>query len=287
MSRRRIITVVAAATAVFLMFLTVIFVNKYKKDSPYINRKGKTISDRFLVPEGFVRVETEEDSFGYFLQNYPLKKYGYKAKHYNGKVNRSAPALGVFDQDITRKDLQQCADACMRLWAEYLYEQKEYDRISFTFVNGFVCDYISWAEGKRVRVDDSICYWYEGAEKDYSYGTFRKYMDIVHNYANTTSLQQQSDVVNPENIQIGDIFIMTAKQMGSRLGHAVIVVDMCVNPVTGEKLLLIAESTTPASETYVVTSRSAEYGPWIKIGGTGNLETSGWTCPGEYIRRMK
>lgn len=112
-------------------------------------------------------------------------------------------------------------------------------------------------------------------------------MDIVHNYANTTSLQLQADVVNADEIRIGDIFIMSAKQMGSKLGHAVIVVDMCVNPDTGEKLLLIAESTTPASETYVVVGKSEKYGPWIEIDESGTLVTSNWTCPGEYIRRMK
>lgn len=112
-------------------------------------------------------------------------------------------------------------------------------------------------------------------------------MDTVHNYANTSSLQLQSDTVSTDDIRIGDIFIMTAKQMGSRLGHAVIVTDMCVNPETGEKLYLIAEGTTPASETYVITGKSQEYGPWIRLDETGTLETSNWTCPGEYVRRMK
>lgn len=159
MNKRKLITVAAViASAVFFAVLVYIFVNRDTEYNEYINRKGNTVSERFRVPEGFERVHTEEGSFENYLQNYPLKKWGYRAKLYNGKVNKSAPRLGVFDQDITARDLQQCADACMRLWAEYLYERKEYDRISFTFVNGFVCDYVSWAEGNRVRIEDSICY---------------------------------------------------------------------------------------------------------------------------------
>lgn len=285
MSKRNrvLIAVAICAAAVFLTFLLIhLHTSKYDK---YINKSGNTISTRFKVPEGYVRVQTEEGSFEYYLQNFSLKKYGEKAYHYNGKINKNAPKFGVFDNEITPKNLEQCADAIMRLWAEYLYYQGEYDRISFNFVNGFECNYVNYAEGNRVKIDDSICYWYKGAEKDYSYETFRKYMDLVHNYANTSSLQKQAEYVHYEDIRIGDIFVMSAAQMNKNLGHAVIVVDMCVNPETGDKLFLIAESTTPASETYVVTDK--EGSPWIKLGEFGTLNTSNWTCPGEYIRRLK
>lgn len=285
MSRKRRFAIAAAlcAAAVFLFFIFVKF--HAPKQEKYINKSGNTISTRFKVPEGYERVKTEEGSFEYYLQNLPLKKYGSKAYHYNGKINRNAPVYGVFDNEITPKNLEQCADAVMRLWAEYLYYRGEYDRIKFNFVNGFECDYVSYAEGNRLHVDDKICYWYKDAEEDYSYETFRRYMDLVHNYANTTSLQKQAEPVSYEDIRIGDIFVMTASQMNKSLGHAVIVVDMCVNKETGEKLLLIAESTTPASETYVVTDREGNV--WIRLDEFGALHTSTWSCPGEFLRRLK
>ncbi|MEL7658729.1 MAG: hypothetical protein AAGU75_22795, partial [Bacillota bacterium] len=45
-----------------------------------INTHGQTISERFDVPQGFVRQETEEKSFAHYLQNLPLKPDGTKVK---------------------------------------------------------------------------------------------------------------------------------------------------------------------------------------------------------------
>lgn len=54
---------------------------------------------------------------------------------------------------LAKKDLQQCADAVMRLRAEYFYDQKAYDKISFTLTNGFKVDYSEWIKGNRIVVN--------------------------------------------------------------------------------------------------------------------------------------
>ena len=72
----------------------------------YINQEGMTVMERYLLPEGYKRVEVEESSFGEFLRKQRLKPYGEKALYYDG---REKPSKGkydsVFDVDIGDRDL--------------------------------------------------------------------------------------------------------------------------------------------------------------------------------------
>lgn len=99
-----------------------------------------------VPPEGYVRVNVKEGSFGEYLRNLPLCSHGSKVYYFDGreKWNRGV-YCAVVDVEIGKRDLQQCADAVMRLRAEYLYKCKAYDQISFNFTNGFRADYAKWA----------------------------------------------------------------------------------------------------------------------------------------------
>ena len=55
-------------------------VNKNKQNLPqlqfdYINSQGTTITTRFNPPQGFERVEVNENSFGHYLRKIPLKPH--------------------------------------------------------------------------------------------------------------------------------------------------------------------------------------------------------------------
>jgi len=164
------------------------------------------------------------------------------------KWNRSV-YCAVVDMEIGKRDLQQCADAVIRLQAEYLYKHKAYDRIHFNFTNGFRADYTKWAEGYRISVKGNQVSWYKSKEKDYSYKTFRAYLDVVFAYAGTLSLAKELTSVPVTSMQIGDVLIQ-----GGSPGHAVIVVDMAENPATGEKLYLLAQSYMPAQDIQVLVN---------------------------------
>lgn len=282
-----------AAAAVLLCFaigLAVTWGVLSRKDSAeWIDRKGNTVATRFKVPQGYTRVTPEAGSYGAFLQNFPLKQYGQAAYHYDGSRNRKAAMGGVFAMDITPRNLEQCADSCMRLYAEYLYKAGRYEEISFTFASGMECDFTRWAEGWRPEPDgQNALAWVHTEEPDRSYATFRAYMDTVQMYANTASLQKQLRAVEPEQLQIGDIFVATAKDQGTELGHAVTVVDLCENKETGRRLVLVAESTTPASQTYVCRNRDGAYGGyWIALEEDGTLQTENWRCEGRFIRSFR
>lgn len=76
------------------------------------------------TPNGYTRTTAEKNSFAKWLQMVPLKK-DKRVFLYNGslKPNQSAQ-FAVVDISVGNKDLQQCADAVMRLRAEYLYSNK-------------------------------------------------------------------------------------------------------------------------------------------------------------------
>ena len=114
-----------------------------------INQDGTKVQTRFNTPEGFTRVALDSNSFGSFLQNLPLKPHGSQVKHYDGTLKLNVSAyLAVVDLPIGNKDLQQCADAVMRLRADYLFSKKRYDEIEFLFVSGKRSNYVSYLGGK-------------------------------------------------------------------------------------------------------------------------------------------
>ncbi len=112
-----------------------------KTIEPIINSSGRTILERFNPPSGYVRQHCSADSFGEYLRNLPLKPNGSPVLFYDGSLKNSNKHAAVLDMDIGDRDLQQCADAIMRIRAEYFFNRKEYDQISYHFVNSFNADY--------------------------------------------------------------------------------------------------------------------------------------------------
>ena len=83
------------------------------------------------VPEGFSRIGVHKSSFGNWLRELPLRKNRF-VYLYNGSLKEDQSAqYAVLDLAIGHTDLQQCADAVMRLRAEYLYSQKRFGEIVF------------------------------------------------------------------------------------------------------------------------------------------------------------
>ena len=202
-------------------------------------------------------------SFAEYLRNLPLKPANYPTHLYNGEEkSNERSTYRVVDMDIDSVDLQQCADACIRLYAEYLWHSKQYSKIKFHFVNGFLAEYERWAHGERIKVDVAHrkTSWYRlNNAEDYSYKTFRKYLLMVFNYAGTASLPKDMEETKHYDfdrqqtilpINIGDVII----QPGSP-GHAVIVVDKA-----GE-LLILAQSYMPAQEIEILTGYYPDK-PW-------------------------
>jgi hypothetical protein len=245
------------------------------KNSAAVNPDStkNTIKTRFNIPDSFKRVETEKNSFAEYLQNLKLKPEGTLVKNYDGSIKQPQDVyVAVVDIDVGDKDLQQCADAVMRLRAEYLYSQNRFDEIHFNFTNGFKAEYSKWRQGYRINVKGNNVSWIKKYDESKSYEDFRDYLNIVFTYAGTLSLAKELKSVELSEIQIGDVFIK-----GGSPGHAVIVVDLAVNEKTGEKIFLLAQSYMPAQDIQILKNPvNAELSPWYLVNFGETLETPEW-----------
>lgn len=223
----------------------------------YLNTQGMTLESRVCVPEGYERKTAETGSLTEFLRTYPLKEHGSPVLLYDGseKWNQDAH-VAVFALPIEERDLQQCADSIMRVYAEYYLKAEQYEKIRFHFTNGFLAEYDKWREGYRISVDGNNVSWVKSANYDDSYETYVKYMRTVFTYAGTLSMEQESETISVEEACVGDVIIK-----GGSPGHVVMIVDMCENE-QGEKAFLLAQGYMPAQEFHVLKNPLHEENPW-------------------------
>lgn len=249
-----------------------------------INAEGQTVQERFQVPEGYERIQSELDSFGHYLQTLQLKANGSKVSYYDGRIkNKDNVYAAVVDMDIGEKDLQQCADAVMRLRGEYLYLNGQADEIHFNLTNGFLVDFDRWSRGSRVKVEGNTTTWVNSGIASDSYESFLNYMEFVFIYAGSLSLSQELIEIEWVDVRIGDVLIV-----GGSPGHAVIVVDMAIEKESGEKLFMLAQSYMPAQDIQILVNRNEELlSPWYKLSGENDVKTPEWTFSSDQWMRFE
>lgn len=249
----------------------------------FINKEGRTVRERILVPEGFERVAIEPESFEDYLRKLPLKPHGAKVTYYNGSTKPLDVHVAVVDMDVGERDLQQCADSIIRLRAEYLYGKGLYERIHFNFTNGFNADYSKWMEGYRIKVSGNKADWVKQGSRGTDYASFRKYLDMVFAYSGTLSLSKEMENIPLEEMQPGDIFLK-----GALPGHCVIVLDMAENEKTGDIIFIIAQGYMPAQQMHVLENPANEDGnPWYRMDFGDELITPEWTFTDKQLYRFR
>ena len=181
-------------------------------------------------------------------------------------------SCGSIKMKLTDGNLQQCADSVIRLYAEYYYKQKKYDRIKFHLTNGFEVGFSKWSQGMRVKVDGNKTYWVHSEKADSSYKIFDSYLKFVFTYAGTLSMVQESKKISEKDIQPGDIFIY-----GGSPGHVEMVVDVCENK-DGDKAFLLGQGYMPAQQFHILKNPADENAPWYYVSKISYpFETAGVT----------
>jgi hypothetical protein len=240
------------------------------------------ITERFPTLKGFSRTPIEVNSFANHLRKLPLKPDGTSVKYFNGKnKNNHNIYAAVVDLPIGTKDLHQCADAVIRLRADYLYKIKHYDQLHFNFTNGFKVDYSKWKQGYRVMIKGNKTTWIKNAPVSDSEITYWKYLELIWQYAGTASLEKEMKAISSNQLNIGDVFIK-----GGFPGHAVIVVDKALNS-KGEIIFILAQSYMPAQELHILHNpSSSQMSPWYSLPNNGMLKTPEWTFTLDQLKRF-
>jgi hypothetical protein len=211
------------------------------------------------LPHGYTRVPAEKKSFTAWLRQVPLKQ-SKTVYTYNGQLKSNQQVqFAVLDISVGNKDLQQCADAVMRLRAEYLYSQQQYNAIDFID-----------NEKKHYKFSD-------GANR----AAFDKYLEKVFAYCGSLSLSQQLTAVSDfKHIQPGDVLIK-----GGSPGHAMLVMDAAIND-QGNKIYLLSQSYMPAQDIHlVINPANTNLNPWYEVTGEEMIKTPEWTFTTSQLRR--
>lgn len=211
------------------------------------------------LPDGFERIKDDSGSFTKFLRNINLKE-NTTVYLFNGQPKRNQSAqYALLDISTGTKDLQQCADAVMRLRAEYLFSQKQFDQIIFY-------------DNEHTAYNFSVPYTRE---------RFDKYLSRVFGMCGSASLSKQLKPVNSfSKIQPGDVIIR-----GGFPGHAVIVMDVALND-SGKKVYLLAQGYMPAQDIHVLKNpMNADLSPWYEVNDDDIISTPEYTFTQGELKR--
>jgi hypothetical protein len=221
------------------------------------------LETRIAPPPGFERRPVEKGSFAEWLRGLPLRSPGTPVRLYDGRLKGTQDRhTAVVAIDTGRRNLQQCADAIMRLRAEYLLASGQHRRIAFNAT-----------DGKPIAS--------RGAPSDRP--AFDRYLIRVFSYAGTWSLEREMRAVPTRELRAGDVFIK-----GGFPGHAVLVVDVAQNPASGEKRFLLLQSFMPAQDMHILTDPgTGNASPWFRLPDDGgDLVTPDWIFQAATLRRF-
>lgn len=211
------------------------------------------------LPPGYERLPAGDASFAAWLRNRPLKKNN-TVYLYNGMPKRNQQAqFAVLDIPVGTQDLQQCADAVMRLRAEYLYHRQRWNEIAFTDNNHKTYRY---QNGNNRPAFDS-------------------YLRTVFNWCGSASLEKQLKPAGGlARVMPGDVLIK-----GGFPGHAVIVMDAAMN-AAGQRIYLLAQSYMPAQDIHILKNpANGQLSPWYKAVDDQSIITPEWVFEPRHLRR--
>jgi hypothetical protein len=233
------------------------------------------LAARFPPPAGCRRVAVAGSSWGAWLRDLPLRPAGTPARLYTGQFkDNQAVVAAVVDIDPGTKDLQQCADAVIRLRAEYLFSQ-DFNKIHFHLTTGYDAWFSDYVAGRTFRVQGEQVLPAPKPTEAPTHAALGRYLLPVFGYAGTLSLSRELRRVSLEEVRPGDVLIH-----GGRPGHAVLVADVAEHPQSGQRYLLLAQSYMPAQNIHILRNTAQPaLGAWFAVPAPDAplVETPEWT----------
>ena len=242
----------------------------------------ETIETKYNPPEGFERVYN--DDYSKFLRQFPLKNNNI-VKLFDGtnKYNNNIWDA-VFDYDIGKGDLHQCADAVFFFFSNFLYKQGLTENLHYNFVSGFKAKYLDYithyykVEGNKVSLVSRNSILKDSPE------TLVKWLRQIYSYANTWSIDKyDSYSIDILEMKPGDFFIKSNPT--ARPGHAVNVVDVVINKANDKKMYMLSQSYMPAQETHILIN--PENGSvWYSLDEFKDIVTPEWRFTVSQLKRF-
>ncbi len=211
-----------------------------------------SLEARFPTPPGYQRVAVAPGSFGEWLRGLPLAAEGTPVRNNGGDIVFSGNddyVAAVVAIDVGAGDLQQSADAVIRLHGEWLWASEQPNALSYKSATKLDMPFSRWAKGQRLLAAGPNMGWVvKGKPREQTYTDFRQYIDAVMLWSNNVSLGMRSTKVeDPAQLTPGDFFLQTRGK-----GHAVIVLDAAQKP-TGERVALLGIALqSPAQSIHVM-----------------------------------
>ena len=211
-----------------------------------------SLQSRFPTPPGYRRVPVVKGSFGEWLRGLPLAAAGTPVVSHTGDTVFAGDddyVAAVIAIDVGAGDLQQSADAVIRLNGEWLWASEQPNAITYKSTTKLDMPFSRWAKGQRLLAAGPNMGWVvKSKPKDPTYNDFRQYIDAVMLWSNNVSLAMRAThVEDPAQLAAGDFFLQTRGK-----GHAVLVLDVAQKP-TGERVALLGQSLqSPAQSIHVM-----------------------------------
>ena len=239
-----------------------------------------TIKTAFATPDGYER--HNQDDYSTWLINHPLKE-DIIVKYYDGRIkpNNNVYAA-VFNYDIGKRDLHQCADAAIYLRASYHYSTGQLEKLKYRFTNGYQSTYIGYLNGDKIKLlaSGTDVRTFKGKPRRDSCTTFRKWLDQVWMYAGTYSVGKfDTKAVNIMDMKPGDLFVQ-----GGFPGHIISVVDMAKNK-KGYTVYMLSQSFMPAQE-HQILKNPKDGSVWYHLDESEVIQTPEYTFRSNQLRRF-
>lgn len=234
------------------------------------------------LPQGFRYVDDGDTAYSKWLLDLKLKKSNV-VYLYNGALKSNQHVqYGVLDIDIGKKDLVQCADAVMKLRADYLFQQKKYDQLNFTATCGDELSFQRWLKGTRWKEKGNSLVTYNIHKEIINIqNEYNSFMQFVFSYCGTYSLSKQLRSVNKiDSMQAGDVFIQ-----GGFPGHAITVMAVAKNNA-GKKIFLLSQGYMPAQDIHILKNyNEPDLSPWYDLAEIYPLYTPEWQFESGSLKR--